>query len=180
MADNTPLSDSDIATIISALNKGASIGDVCNVTDEQIESLYALAYNLYTSGNFADAGTVFQALCLYRHKEVRFWMGLAGCRQAQGDLKGAVDAYAMPEPPVCWPIPLPSCLPPNATFSSATGKTPWAPSRACSRWEMKTIPRTRTATRRPARCLPCSMQASKSWSISTPSAPIIRSLPPAA
>ena len=44
---------------------------------------------------FADAGTVFQALCLYRHKEVRFWMGLAGCRQAQGDLKGAVDAYAM-------------------------------------------------------------------------------------
>ncbi len=95
MADTTPLSDNDIATIIRALNKGASIGDVCNVTDEQMESLYALAYNLYTSGNFADAGTVFQALCLYRHKEVRFWMGLAGCRQAQGDLKGAVDAYAM-------------------------------------------------------------------------------------
>ena len=38
---------------------------------------------------------MFQALCLYRHKEDRFWLGLAGCRQAQGDLKGAIDAYAM-------------------------------------------------------------------------------------
>lgn len=95
MADNATLTDNEIAAIINALNKGASIGDVCNVTDEQIEGLYALAYNLYTSGNFADAGTVFQALCLYRHKEARFWLGLAGCRQAQDDLKGAIDAYAM-------------------------------------------------------------------------------------
>ena len=93
MTDNTPLNDNEIAAIITALNKGASIGDVCNVSDEQIEGLYALAYNLYTSGNFVDAGTVFQALCLYRHKEVRFWMGLAGCRQSQNDLKGAIDAY---------------------------------------------------------------------------------------
>ena len=95
MADKANLTDNEIAAIINALNKGASIGDVCNVTDEQIEGLYALAYNLYTSGNFADAGTVFQALCLYRHKEPRFWLGLAGCRQAQDDLKGAIDAYAM-------------------------------------------------------------------------------------
>ena len=46
MAESTPLSDNDIAAIITALNKGASIGDVCNVTDEQIEGLYALAYHL--------------------------------------------------------------------------------------------------------------------------------------
>lgn len=95
MADNSQLTDKDIATIVKALSEGASIGDVCNISDEQIESLYALAYNLYTSGSFADAGTVFQALCLYRHKEVRFWMGLAGCRQATGDVKGAIDAYSM-------------------------------------------------------------------------------------
>ena len=95
MADTTPLNDNEITTILNALNKGASIADVCNVSNEQIEGLYALAYNLYTAGNFPDAGTVFQALCLYKHKEARFWMGLAGCRQAQGDLKGAIDAYAM-------------------------------------------------------------------------------------
>ncbi len=92
---NTELSDQDIAAIIRAIFNGASIGDVCNVSDTQIESLYALAYNLYTSGNFEDASTVFQALCLYRHKDVRFWMGLGGCRQALGDYKPAIDAYGM-------------------------------------------------------------------------------------
>ena len=92
---NTELSDQDIATIIRAIFNGASIGDVCNVSDAQVESLYALAYNLYTSGNFEDAGTVFQALCLYRHKDVRFWMGLGGCRQALGEYKLAIDAYGM-------------------------------------------------------------------------------------
>jgi type III secretion system low calcium response chaperone LcrH/SycD len=90
-----PLSNKELTAIVRALHEGASIGDVCNITDEQIEALYALAYNLYTSGSFTDAETVFQALCLYRHREPRFWMGLAGCRQARGNLKGAVDAYGM-------------------------------------------------------------------------------------
>ena len=155
MADTTPLSDNDIATIIRALNKGASIGDVCNVTDEQIEALYALAYNLYTSGNFADAGTVFQALCLYRHKEIRFWLGLAGCRQAQGDLKGATPYLFSSRP--------------NATFSSETKKTPSVHSKGCSLWARNPIPLMPTATKKHAHCLPCSTQASNPWSISMPS-----------
>jgi type III secretion system low calcium response chaperone LcrH/SycD len=72
-----------------------TIGDVCNMKKEEIESLYALAYNLYTSKSYKAAETVFQALCLYNHKDVRFWMGLGGSRQANGNLSGAVDAYAM-------------------------------------------------------------------------------------
>ena len=92
---NAPFTDKEIAALIQALSEGASIGDVCNVSDDFVEGLYAFAYNLYTSGNHADAATVFQALCLYRHKDIRFWMGLGGCRQALGDLSGAVDAYAM-------------------------------------------------------------------------------------
>ncbi len=95
MAADVTFSNEELTKIVEALNKGAGIGDVCNVSKEQIEGLYALAYNLYASGNYKDAGTVFQALCLYSHKDYRFWMGLAGCRQAQGDLKGAVDAYSM-------------------------------------------------------------------------------------
>ena len=95
MALDITLSNEELTKIVEALSEGASIGDVCNVSKEQIEGLYALAYNLYTAGNFKDAGTVFQALCLYSHKDPRFWMGLAGCRQAQNDLKGAIDAYSM-------------------------------------------------------------------------------------
>lgn len=90
-----PLNDAEIQAIVEAMKNGASIGDVCNIGTEVLEGLYTLAYNLYTSGNFVDAETVFQALCLYRHSEFRFWMGLAGCRQANGNQAGAIDAYSM-------------------------------------------------------------------------------------
>ena len=89
------ISNEELTKIVEALSEGASIGDVCNVSKDHLEGLYALAYNLYTAGNFKDAGTVFQALCLYDHKDSRFWMGLGGCRQAQSDFKGAIDAYSM-------------------------------------------------------------------------------------
>lgn len=89
------LTSAEIDAILNALSKGATVGDACNVSPEHREGLYALAYDLYTSQNYQDAATVFQALSLYDHRDRRFWMGLAGCRQALGDLKGAVDAYAM-------------------------------------------------------------------------------------
>ncbi len=95
MPVSVAISNEELKKIVEALIEGAGIGDICNVSREQLEGLYSLAYNLYTAGNFKDAGTVFQALCLYDHKDARFWMGLAGCRQAQGDFKGAVDAYSM-------------------------------------------------------------------------------------
>ena len=95
MPASVAISNEELTKIVEALSEGATIGDAFNVTKEQTEGLYALAYNLYTAGNFKDAGTVFQALCLYDHKDSKFWMGLGGCRQAQGDLKGAIDAYSM-------------------------------------------------------------------------------------
>ena len=95
MPASVAIASEELSKIVEALIEGATIGDVCNVTKDQTEGLYALAYNLYTAGNFKDAGTVFQALCLYDHKDSKFWMGLGGCRQAQGDLKGAIDAYSM-------------------------------------------------------------------------------------
>jgi len=89
------LDDQEIQAIVKAMQNGASISDVANMSAEVLEGLYSLGYNLYTSGNFSDAEIIFQSLCLYKHSEVRFWMGLAGCRQANGNLQGAVDAYSM-------------------------------------------------------------------------------------
>ena len=61
----------------------------------RIYALYSLGYNLYTSGNYKDAETVFSGLCLYDHNDPRFWMGLAGSRQANGKYQEAVDAYGL-------------------------------------------------------------------------------------
>ena len=85
----------EMDTMVQAVMKGATIGDVCNVSPEMLEGLYGLGYNLYTSGNYKDAETVFSGLCLYDYHDSRFWMGLAGCRQANGKLEQAVEAYGM-------------------------------------------------------------------------------------
>lgn len=90
-----PFTDTDVLDIVNALQTGATIGDVCNMSESTLEGLYALGYNLYTAGSYTDADVLFQALCLYKHNEPRFWLGLAGCRQANGNYRGAIDAYSM-------------------------------------------------------------------------------------
>ena len=64
----------ELETMVKAVLNGATIGDVCNVSQDMLESLYSLGYNLYTSGNYKDAETVFSGLCLYDHNDPRFWM----------------------------------------------------------------------------------------------------------
>ena len=81
MAENVnELTADQLAVMMEGLQKGLTLADVTSTTPEYVENLYALGYNLYTSSN---------------HKDIRFWMGLAGCRQANGNLKGAIDAYTM-------------------------------------------------------------------------------------
>ncbi len=77
------------------LAKGGTFADALEIDLDKLETLYGLAYNHYTAGNYEDAMVLFQALSLYNHNDPRFWMGLAGARQATGDLNGAVDAYSM-------------------------------------------------------------------------------------
>ncbi len=77
------------------LAQGGTVADTLEIDPETLEPLYTLAYNHYVSGNYDDANVLFQALCLYNHSDVRFWMGLAGTRQALGDYKVAIEAYSM-------------------------------------------------------------------------------------
>ena len=38
----------ELETMVKAVLNGATIGDVCNVSQDMLESLYSLGYNLYT------------------------------------------------------------------------------------------------------------------------------------
>ena len=80
---------------LAAIESGASIASLANVSKDELENLYALCFNLYNAANFVDAEVVFQALCIYNSLDPRFWMGLAGCRQALKNYQGAIDAYSM-------------------------------------------------------------------------------------
>ena len=94
MDTNVEFSQEEINAMMDGLLKGATVGDVVNVSQETLEAGYSLAYSLYNAGNYKDAETLFKALCIYDHTDERFWIGLAGCRQMKGDLTGAIDAYA--------------------------------------------------------------------------------------
>lgn len=84
-----------IEAIYEGLSRGATVGDIAGISAETLEAGYGLAYNLYGAGNYTDAEKLFSALCIYRHQDTRFWMGLGGSRQADGNLAGAIDAYNM-------------------------------------------------------------------------------------
>ncbi|UQZ90978.1 CesD/SycD/LcrH family type III secretion system chaperone [Deltaproteobacteria bacterium Smac51] len=84
-----------LADVMYTLKTGLPPAVMAGISPEQLEALYGLGYQLYTSGGYEDAETVFQALCLYDYNQARFWMGLAGTQQALGKYLIAVDSYSM-------------------------------------------------------------------------------------
>ncbi len=93
MAQAAGMTEEEFHAMRAALEKGATLADVFNIGKDALESGYALGYNLYKSGNYKDAETMFRGLCMYDGNDPRFWMGLAGCLQAREAFREAVEAY---------------------------------------------------------------------------------------
>ena len=89
------LTQEQLQKLVNGVMKGATAGPAVGISRDKLENLYALGNGLYTSGNFKDAHVIFQALCIYDSNDYRFWMGLAGSRQAMEDYEKAIDAYQM-------------------------------------------------------------------------------------
>jgi type III secretion system low calcium response chaperone LcrH/SycD len=95
MRQEKGMSKEELDVFLEGVFAGLPLGEAAGVKKETIEAGYGLAFSLYNSGNFKDAETIFQALCIYNHNDERFWMGLGGCRQMNNNLDGAIDAYGM-------------------------------------------------------------------------------------
>ena len=89
------LNAEQIQAIVNSVLNGHGLGEAAGIGKETLEAGYGLAHTLYNSGQFQDAETMFAALVIYNHQDERFWMGLGGCRQMNGNLDGAIDAYGM-------------------------------------------------------------------------------------
>ena len=95
MSQEKEMSSKEMDLFLEGVFAGLPLGEAAGVSKETIEAGYGLAFSLYNSGNFKDAETMFQALCIYNHNDERFWMGLGGCRQMNNKLDEAIDAYGM-------------------------------------------------------------------------------------
>lgn len=89
------LSQNELQKLANGILNGATVAEASGISQDTLESLYALAHGFYTSSNYHDAQVVFQALTLYNPSDYRFWLGLAGCRQAQDQYESAIEAYQM-------------------------------------------------------------------------------------
>ena len=54
-----------------------------------------MGHGFYAAGQHRDAVDVFRFLCLHRHAEPRFWLGLAASSQVLGLHAVAVQAYGV-------------------------------------------------------------------------------------
>ncbi len=79
---------------LECLEQGISIADIRGYSEQEIEALYQVAYNLYQQQKHQDAKTMFLFLSMYEHADARFWLGLGGCCQRLNEFESAINAYS--------------------------------------------------------------------------------------
>lgn len=81
--------------ILKHLTDGGTLKTLANLSGQELEAIYAVAYNLFTARKYDQAIDLFKFLCLYDHTEPRWFYGLGVARQRKGDYAQAVDAFAV-------------------------------------------------------------------------------------
>jgi len=71
-----------------------TIAESKGITDDELESVYAIALDFYKTGRYADAETLFRFLTVYSHTEKKFWMGLGAVYQVQRKFDEALKVYS--------------------------------------------------------------------------------------
>jgi type III secretion system low calcium response chaperone LcrH/SycD len=65
------------------------------IPDSQIESLYALGFELYGAGEFEKAADLLRLLCLCDPEKSRNWIALGGANQKRKEHRSAIAAFVM-------------------------------------------------------------------------------------
>lgn len=81
--------------VMHAVLDGAPLKDLRGISCEQMDSLYAFAYEFYEQGRLDDAERFFHFLCIYDFYNPQYWMGLAAVQQLKQNHQKAIDLYAV-------------------------------------------------------------------------------------
>ena len=72
---------------------GGTLRDLKGVTDGEMEALYAIAYNYYSTGQYEEADTIFRFLVRLDHTNAKMWIGLGAVQQVRKEFSKAVASY---------------------------------------------------------------------------------------
>ncbi len=80
---------------VQAVLEGTPLKDVRGISGEQMDGLYAYAYEFYEQGRLDDAEKFFHFLCIYDFYNSQYWMGLAAVHQLKENYQKAIELYAV-------------------------------------------------------------------------------------
>ncbi|WP_299731955.1 SycD/LcrH family type III secretion system chaperone [uncultured Endozoicomonas sp.] len=80
--------------LMGFFSKGGTFKDLKDVSDDAMEAIYSVAYNLYQSGKYDEAQQIFQFLCFYDHFNRKYFMGLGACQQMKKEFDKAIEVFS--------------------------------------------------------------------------------------
>lgn len=67
--------------------------DLRGISDNEMETIYSIAFNFYSHGKFDRAKNIFAALTQLDTYKPKYWVGLGASRQMLKEYQPAIDAY---------------------------------------------------------------------------------------
>jgi type III secretion system low calcium response chaperone LcrH/SycD len=90
------MNDEQLAEIFNQfLLNGHTVKSLQDLSRDNLEAVYAMAYGDYNNGSYERAAQLFELLCYLDHMEKKYWLGLGAARQMLKNYEGAVDAYSL-------------------------------------------------------------------------------------
>src|ERR1700682_5405286 len=83
------------ASLMEAVQNGATIKDLQGVTQDLMDGIYAFAHRFYQQGRLDDAEVFFRFLCIYDFYNAEYAMGMAAVCQLKKNYAKAIDLYAL-------------------------------------------------------------------------------------
>lgn len=91
--NNETIENLEPGMLTEFFSQGGTFKELKHLSDETMESVYSVAYNLYQSGKYAEAIKVFQFLCFYDHYSTKYYLGLGACRFMQKEYQNAIEFF---------------------------------------------------------------------------------------
>lgn len=81
--------------VIGLITGDVTLRDVQGLTDDQLEVVYATAFNHFKVGRVEKAEQLMNFLCLFEPRTAKHWTGLGAVRMSRENYDGAIFAYGM-------------------------------------------------------------------------------------
>ena len=81
-----------LAGLDESLGGKRTLAEARGISEKALESMYGIARELYSSGQYTRAQESFELLCLYDHENAKYWRALGACRELSEDYLGAAAA----------------------------------------------------------------------------------------